>query len=71
VQTAHVKIGGMSCQHCVARVEGALQRVEGVVVEAVEIGRVRVRYDPEAAGRERLTEAIEEAGFGPTSFIEG
>jgi copper chaperone CopZ len=71
VQTAHVKVGGMSCQHCVARVKGALQRVEGLVVEAVEIGRVRVRYDPEAVGRERLTEAIEEVGFGPTSFIEG
>ena len=71
MRTARIGINGMSCQHCVARVEGALQGMQGVALDGVEIGLARVRYDPEVVSREQLTEAIEEAGFDPTSFIEG
>lgn len=71
MRTARIGIDGMSCQHCVARVEGALQGMEGVASDGVEIGLARVRYDPEVVSREQLTGAIEEAGFDPTSFVEG
>ena len=59
--TLHIE--GMSCGHCVAAVREALESIEGVTVEAVEIGTANVRYDEASADRDRLVEAVEEAGY--------
>jgi copper chaperone CopZ len=40
-----IQIDGMSCGHCVSRVQKALSRLEGVHVDQVEIGSARVTYD--------------------------
>lgn len=46
----NLKIEGMHCQSCVARVRRALEKVEGVTVEDVQIGSARIESaDPEAA----------------------
>ncbi len=71
VRSARIQIQGMSCGHCVARVQGALQGLGGVEVEGVALGEARFRYDPEAVDRERITETIEETGFTAAGIIEG
>lgn len=61
--TDTLQIAGMSCGHCVRTVEEALRGVEGTEVLGVEVGKARVRYDPEQVKRERLVEAVEREGF--------
>jgi copper chaperone len=57
-------VEGMTCGGCVKSVTRALSQVEGV--EAVEVtlqpGRAVVKISPKVT-RERLVQAIEDAGF--------
>lgn len=64
-----IKIRGMGCDHCVTAVRSALEALDGVDVEAVEIGSARVRIDPDAASRSTIDEAIREAGYEPETHI--
>jgi copper chaperone len=57
------RIEGMSCQHCVMAVRRALERIDGVRVESVEVGRAEVAYDPAKVDDARLRGAIEAEGF--------
>jgi copper chaperone len=56
-------IRGMSCGHCVARVRGALEGLEGVEVDSVEIGEAAIRLDPARTNRDRAEQAVRDAGF--------
>lgn len=56
-------IEGMSCDHCVRAVRKALEEVEGVTVESVEIGRALVGYDPDVVSREEIAGRIEDEGY--------
>ncbi|HXE57561.1 MAG TPA: cation transporter, partial [Gemmatimonadales bacterium] len=56
-------IEGMSCGHCLNAVSRALHRLPGVAVEAVQIGRARVRYDEAAISPATIAEAIGAAGY--------
>lgn len=56
-------IVGMTCQHCVDAVEGALQTVPGVHVEEVGVGRARVRYEAGAVAPAAVEAAVREAGY--------
>jgi len=58
-----LKIDGMSCGHCVARVEKALSRLDGVNVRRVNLGSAEIGYDPARTPFERIREAIDEAGY--------
>lgn len=58
-----LQIDGMSCGHCVSRVQKALAKVVGVHVDQVEIGSARVTYDPAAVSFQSLRLAVEDAGF--------
>ncbi len=58
-----LKIDGMSCGHCVARVEKALRKLDGVSVNRVEIGSADLVYDPAKTPFERIREAIDDAGY--------
>jgi copper chaperone len=58
-----LRIDGMSCGHCVSRVQKAISRVEGVHVDQVEIGSARVTYDPERVSLQRIRQAVEDAGY--------
>lgn len=58
-----LRIDGMHCQACVQRVSKAIQKVEGVRVEQVEVGSAVVAADPshEAA----VLDAIRKSGYTP------
>jgi copper chaperone CopZ len=58
-----LKIDGMSCGHCVARVEKALKRLDGVNVNRVEVGAADITYDPARTPFARIREAIDDAGY--------
>jgi copper chaperone CopZ len=63
MQRLTLKIDGMSCGHCVARVEKALSKLDGVVVHRVEVGAAEIAYDPARTPFARIREAIDEAGY--------
>lgn len=56
-------IEGMSCGNCVRHVRQALEELDGVQVDSVEIGSAAVHYDPAAQTPQRIVEAVEEAGY--------
>ena len=63
LQTETLSIHGMGCQHCVTAVDDALQALDGVTVENVEIGSATVSYDADAVSRQAVVDAINEAGY--------
>ena len=60
-----LRVTGMSCAHCSARVEKALKSVEGVSSAKVDLnaGEATVVYDPSKADEERLEQAVMGAGY--------
>ena len=62
---ADLSVAGMTCASCVARVERALQKVDGVVSASVNLAteRANVTYVPAAVDLDRLASAITEAGY--------
>ena len=56
-------IDGMHCDACVRRVTKALQGVEGVRVDSIEVGSAKVAFDPEAVAPEKITSAVNGIGF--------
>ncbi|NUR33496.1 MAG: heavy-metal-associated domain-containing protein [Gemmatimonadaceae bacterium] len=60
-----LKIDGMSCAHCVASVQKALEQTEGVAVKHVDVGRATVSYDPQRTGPDRILAAVADTGFTP------
>lgn len=61
-----LRIDGMTCGHCIAQVTKALNQVDGVAVEEVKVGTATVSYDPEAASKDRIAQAIEDQGYEVT-----
>jgi copper chaperone len=59
-----LRVEGMHCQSCVRRLSAALGRLEGVEVVAVEVGSARLLAD--RSRRNRILEAVAEAGFAGT-----
>lgn len=58
-----LKVGGMSCEHCVRAVDQALAGVEGVaaVIEvSLERGEATIEGEPEISA---LVAAVEEEGY--------
>ena len=63
-----IKVGGMSCEHCVKAVTdavGALDGVAGVSV-GLDSGSAVVDYDPGVTAPGRIRAAIEEEGYVAT-----
>jgi len=56
-------IDGMSCQHCVMRVNKTLSGIAGVEVEQVTIGGASLRIDPARVDLARITAALADAGY--------
>jgi len=65
VTTKTLRIGGMSCNHCVHAVTRALEGVEGVSRAQVELGsgRAVVEYDEARTGVAELVAAVQEEGY--------
>ena len=56
-------IEGMHCGGCVTRVTNALKKVEGVTVQAVEVGSAGVAYDDTKVQLQAILEAVNKLGF--------
>ena len=68
VETTTIRVGGMTCASCVARVERAIEALEalpGVIKATVNLSTesARVEYLPDTLSRERIAQAIGEAGY--------
>ena len=65
METATLKVIGMTCQGCVKSVTRVLQSVPGVgdVAVSLEKGEARLDYDPAKSGPAELRKAVENAGF--------
>ena len=66
MQTEHLKITGMTCDGCAAKVTQALKAVAGVGEVSVSLANheATVQYDAEKATPDQLTAAITQAGYG-------
>jgi copper chaperone CopZ len=59
----NLKIDGMSCGHCVARVEKTLRKLDGVTVNRVDVGSADILYDPAKTPFASIREALDDAGY--------
>lgn len=59
----HLNVSGMSCGHCVARVEKALAGVSGVERVQVSLDAGAAFVTAGDADRAALVKAVEEAGY--------
>ena len=57
-----IKIKGMSCQHCVASVKEALEKVSGVSEVSVDLENGEARYQGEVSP-DTLKDAVASIGF--------
>ena len=62
-----LKINGMHCGHCQAKVEKALKAVAGTSVAAVFLdeGEAEIEYDAGRASVEQYLDAVRRAGYQP------
>lgn len=58
-----MKISGMTCGHCVAQVTKALEKLDGVQLQQVNLGSATVAYDSSRTSPEQLARAVEAAGY--------
>lgn len=60
---ATLKIEGMSCQHCVARVKKAIEALKGIHIYEVAVGSAKVRFDESKITKEEIAAVVEKAGY--------
>jgi copper chaperone len=65
---AKLSIEGMHCDACVRRVTNALNGVEGVRVESVEVDSANVVFDAATVAPEQIAAVVNRIGF--TAYIE-
>lgn len=63
--TISLTVRGMSCNHCVNSIEGAVGKISGVESVKVDLGsnQVTVSYDEATVSVELLKETIEDQGY--------
>lgn len=61
-----LRVTGMTCGHCQAKVEKALTGVSGVYTAVVDLqdGEAEVDFDDDALTTDQLIGAVEKAGYG-------
>ncbi len=62
-QTIELTITGMTCDHCVNAVTGALKQVPGVQDAVVSLAEKSARVTGEGLDAGRLVEAVKEEGY--------
>ncbi|HEU0299721.1 MAG TPA: cation transporter [Longimicrobium sp.] len=65
MKTVRLNVEGMSCSHCQAAVEKALQNQGGVRSATVHLqeGAAEVEFDPAAVSPEQLAAAVTAEGY--------
>ena len=61
-----IPVRGMSCDHCVRQVRTAVEGVDGVTAVRVSIGEVELEMGGNGGTRERVEDAIRDAGYEPS-----
>ena len=63
--TTELKVEGMTCDHCVQAVTGALQKLGGVERAQVDLnaGRARIDYDEAQTDVQEMIRAVSEEGY--------
>ena len=56
------KIEGMSCNHCVMAVDKELNKLD-IEHKTVQIGSVKIEFDPDKVSEEDIKNSIREAGY--------
>jgi copper chaperone CopZ len=61
-----LRVSGMSCHHCQAKVERALKSTAGVYSAVVDLasGEAEVDFNDDSATTAELVQAIERVGYG-------
>jgi copper chaperone len=63
MQTATIKVQGMSCGHCVNAVEGAVRKLGASAKVDLASGMVTVEFDETKTTLEAIKESIEDQGY--------
>eukprot|EP00731_Ephydatia_muelleri_P035611 Em0141g2a len=65
-RTMHLKITGMSCSSCVAKIERHMKKKRGVLSIGVALlaEKAELTYNPKETNPDRLAEEVKELGFG-------
>lgn len=63
MNTLKLTIDGMSCGHCLNRVQKALGALAGVHIASVQIGQATLHYDPAQYAPEAIAEAVTKSGY--------
>lgn len=63
MNTLKLTIDGMSCGHCLSRVQKALGTVAGLQLTSVQIGQATLEYDPAQYTPETIAEVVTKAGY--------
>ena len=68
-----LELQGMTCASCAARIERALNGVDGVSAATVNFAteRASVDFDPEAVSVDELCSAVKAAGYGAAPHEAG
>ena len=66
MQTADLKVTGMTCGGCVSKVTHALKGVAGVTEASVSLaaGEAKVQFDEALTSPSQLKLAVQQAGYG-------
>ena len=67
MESLHLTIEGMTCQHCVRAVRGRLERTDGVTVDDVQVGSAKIEFDPSKTTVDAIEDAIADEGY--TAFV--
>ncbi|MEY3966918.1 heavy-metal-associated domain-containing protein [Aquiluna borgnonia] len=65
-----IKIDGMTCGHCAMTITNELATLEGVISVKVDHTAGNAVVEAEGVSNEQLSEAVAEAGYTATEFIE-
>ncbi|NIK66970.1 MULTISPECIES: copper ion binding protein [unclassified Paenibacillus] len=63
MQTVTLKVEGMSCEHCVNTVEGAVKQIGASGKIDLNAGSVTIQFDESIVSLDSIKEAIEGQGY--------
>jgi copper chaperone CopZ len=66
-----IEIEGMTCGHCVARVEKALKALVGAQGVRVDLKKNRAEMNAGSVSDDAITSAVTDAGYMVTAITEG
>ena len=64
--TLKLRVSGMGCGHCQAKVEAALKTTAGVYTAIVDLraGEAEIDFNDDTVTTQQLVAAVERAGYG-------